>query len=54
MWSCGVIMYILLSGGPPFGGKTDDEILKRVLEGKYSFRSNNKTNNRYTMEFDFF
>eukprot|EP00826_Nyctotherus_ovalis_P005621 TRINITY_DN11278_c0_g1_i10.p1 TRINITY_DN11278_c0_g1~~TRINITY_DN11278_c0_g1_i10.p1 ORF type:complete len:225 (-),score=35.72 TRINITY_DN11278_c0_g1_i10:378-1052(-) len=30
-------MYILLSGSPPFNGNDDDEILKAVKKGKYSF-----------------
>ena len=35
IWSCGVIMYILLSGRPPFGGDSDKEIMDKVATGKY-------------------
>ncbi|KAF4706507.1 Calcium-dependent protein kinase 2, partial [Perkinsus olseni] len=36
-WSCGVIMYILLCGYPPFYADNDTDILKRVRRGKYTF-----------------
>ena len=37
IWSCGVIMYVLLSGHFPFYGKTEEEIKKKILSGKFSF-----------------
>lgn len=37
VWSCGVIMYILLCGYPPFNGDSDSEILNRIKEGKFVY-----------------
>ena len=37
IWSCGVITYIVLSGIPPFNGASDQEIMKKVKSGKFSF-----------------
>jgi len=38
LWSCGVILYILLSGKPPFAGKSDDVILEKIRIGKYNMQ----------------
>jgi len=37
IWSCGVITFIVLSGIPPFNGSSDQEIMKKVKAGKFSF-----------------
>lgn len=39
MWSIGVILYILLSGRPPFDGKDDREIVRKVRIGHYDLNS---------------
>ncbi len=37
IWSCGVILYILLSGVPPFWGETEQQIFDAVAKGHIDF-----------------
>lgn len=39
IWSCGVIMYVLLCGSPPFDGPDDKSIQNKVKSGKFSFEN---------------
>lgn len=41
VWSAGVILYILLSGVPPFWGKTKSTIFDAVREANLCFHSDN-------------
>lgn len=35
VWSCGVIMYLMLCGQPPFSGMSDQQIHQKIKKGEY-------------------
>lgn len=39
VWACGVIMYTLLVGFPPFWNRKEHLMLRQIMEGRYSFPS---------------
>jgi len=39
LWSCGVIMYVLLCGRLPFKGHNENTTLQKVMLGKFNFPS---------------
>ena len=40
IWSAGVILYVLLSGEPPFNGPSDSVIYSKIKKMKFTFPSN--------------
>jgi calcium-dependent protein kinase len=40
LWSCGVILFILLSGRYPFTGETEKELFFNILNGEVDYRLN--------------
>ncbi|KAG0722416.1 Phosphorylase b kinase gamma catalytic chain, liver/testis isoform [Chionoecetes opilio] len=39
LWACGVIMYTLLVGCPPFWHRKQMVMIRNIMEGKYSFNT---------------
>ncbi len=37
IWSCGVIMYVMLCGMPPFTGRSDEQIFEKISLGFVNF-----------------
>jgi len=40
VWACGVVLYTLLVGFPPFWHRKQLTMIRMIMEGKYSFASN--------------
>ncbi len=39
-WSCGVILYVLLTGMLPFEGNTQKEVFRRIAAAQYNLQPN--------------
>ncbi len=39
IWSCGVTLYVMLSGDQPFAGATKEDLMQAVRNGKFAFDS---------------
>lgn len=37
IWSCAVVMYLMIAGYPPFYGKTKEEIIGLITSGNVEF-----------------
>jgi calcium-dependent protein kinase len=40
VWSCGVILFVLLSGRPPFRGSTQAELFRKISQERVHFDGN--------------
>ena len=38
VWSCGVLMYLLLTGEPPFQGRSAKEVQNNILKEEKDFK----------------
>lgn len=43
MWSCGVIMFLLLGGDLPFSGRSQKELFRNIVTGQYEFEGDGWT-----------
>ena len=53
IWSCGVILFILLSGYPPFDGDTDEDITNSILNEELDFEEEEEWKNISKKGIDF-
>ena len=37
LWSVGVILYLLISGRPPFEAETNDELIDKISRSEFMF-----------------
>jgi calcium-dependent protein kinase len=37
MWSVGVLFYVLITGNPPFDGKTNEELYEKICSAEFTF-----------------
>ena len=39
IWSCGVLLYILFCGTPPFNGNSRREVMSKIKKGAFTFKN---------------